>query len=72
MSLDTTPGFVFLTSEQSGGPQIRFLQLKKSQGINLEFWYLNTATGHKFDVRDFSQEALGIVSREHGLPKGTR
>ena len=63
MSKDTDKGKVFLTASETGGSEIRHLE--KHRGIAMDFWYLETETGRKFDVRDFTESILGdAVQRE--------
>lgn len=62
LASDMKPGAVFMSAPETGGRIIRHLE--KHQDIASEFWYLDTQTSRHFDVRDFSQQMLGDVSRD--------
>ncbi|WOB11219.1 hypothetical protein [Piscinibacter gummiphilus] len=62
LASDMKPGAIFMSAPETGGRVIRHLE--KHQDIASEFWYLDTQTERHFDVRDFSQEMLGDVSRD--------
>jgi hypothetical protein len=54
MRIDTIAGRIFM---RRGAHRIRFVQ--KHQGIYLDFHYLESGSGHDFDVRDLPGKYLG-------------
>ena len=59
MGIDTETGYVFF---RHGSRVIRHLE--RHQDIPMDFWYVDVRSGDEFDVRDFTPEMLGDISRD--------
>lgn len=57
--MSTQTGSVFLVHK---GRKIRHVE--RHQGISMDHWYLDTATGREFDVRDLPERVIGVVEPE--------